>query len=103
RRVVTVVWSGMAAWEPLSGGFRSIVAPDGGDGVLPAAEGGGAPGGVAPGGEGLAAGLEQIGGGLGVGPEADAQAGEQRGAQRGRLGLRAATQRQAEQVGLELE
>ena len=42
----------------------AVVAADGLDGVLPAAEGGGAPGGVAAGGEGLAARLEQVGGGL---------------------------------------
>ena len=39
----------------------------------------------------------------GVGPEADAQAGQDRGAQGRRFGLRAAAQGEAQQVGLELE
>src|SRR3954462_14468393 len=82
---------------------RAVMAADGLDGVLPAAEGLGAPGGVATGGKGLGSRLEQVGGRLGVGPETDAEAGEQGRAQGGGLGLRAAAQGEVEQVGLELE
>src|SRR4051794_10481989 len=80
-----------------------IVVLDGLDRPLPATPRAGAPGVVALGLEDLAAGLEQVGGGPGGGPEADAQAGQERGAQGGRLDLRAATQGEPEQVGLELQ
>jgi hypothetical protein len=73
------------SWQPISAmsrpkwlwgrRFGAVKAFDSLDSAVPAAEGGDPPGRVAPGDEGLAAGLEEVGGGRGVGPEADAQAG----------------------------